>query len=78
MDYESGMVIKFQKPQEGNGNSNGDMIKGQHLRPLMRLVQRRNMWFLGLGRQFFENGAVIEVKYPQYTYVHEELPENVI
>ena len=43
-----------------NGNRYGQLLKGQHLKPLMRLVQRRNMWLLGLAEEFFEKGAIIE------------------
>ncbi len=42
------------------GNSNGDMIKGEHCKPLIRLCQRRTMWLLGLGDTFFEDEDVIE------------------
>ena len=35
------------------GNKNGNMISGEHCRPLMRLCQRFTMWQLGIGDQFF-------------------------
>ena len=53
-----------------NGNQSGDMLKGQHLRPLMRLATRRNAWLLGHGQKFFENGmGVLEL---------DSLPPNAI
>ena len=42
------------------GNSSGDMIKGEHCKPLIKLCQRRTMWLLGLGDTFFEDEDVIK------------------
>ena len=37
------------------GNSQGAMERGDHIGPLMCLLQRRYMWLLGHGRRFFLN-----------------------
>ena len=42
------------------GNSKSAMVVGEHCKPLIRLCQRRIMWLLGLGQQFFEGTAVVE------------------
>ena len=36
------------------GNT-GDMLRGDHVRPLMRMCQRFIMWRLGFGNAFFQN-----------------------
>ncbi|CAB9529733.1 hypothetical protein SEMRO_2605_G332420.1 [Seminavis robusta] len=40
------------------GSSNGDMIRGDHVRPLMRMCQRSLMWRLGHGDAFFETQTI--------------------
>ncbi|CAB9505987.1 hypothetical protein SEMRO_250_G098940.1 [Seminavis robusta] len=40
------------------GNSNGDMIRGDHVRPLMRMCQRSLMWRLGHGDAFFQTQTI--------------------
>ena len=38
-----------------NGNSNADVICGEHMRPIMRMNQRSMLWLLGIGDKFFES-----------------------
>ena len=37
-------------------SKDGDTIKGEHLKPLVRLIVRRLMWLTGLGDKFFLEG----------------------
>lgn len=42
------------------GNSKGAMLRGDHVRPLMRMCQRFIMWRLGHGDAFFVSSTATE------------------
>ena len=44
------------------GNSKGNLMKGEHCYPLMRLFRRRIMWYTGLGDKFFGKGPDSDVE----------------
>ena len=46
------------------GNREESMYQGEHLLPLMRLFQRRFMWFCGFGDKYFEEKDD-EIRYPK-------------
>ena len=35
------------------GNKSGNMVKGEHVKDIVRMIQRWHMWRLGLGDAFF-------------------------
>ena len=63
---------------ECNGNSNGEMIRGQHLRPLMRLAMQRNLWLLGHGQRYFEEGVDVEAELLLELDTLDEANDNVL
>ena len=50
-------IYYFRNTNNGGcgGNRHGNLARGDHFLPIMQLVQRRMMWLLGLGQQYFEH-----------------------